>query len=548
MITIKQAKLLFLGFTFLKFLYDDFKKSIVDLLRGAPEIDGVILLGPNTNVKDKLMNYIAQLPNTKPRTFSVYGNDKDQIPCDKIKISSNNIYLYAHKTKEKAFDVCQNGSAQFLTLFNAIDMPLYYIPWLDYNRIHFELIGNFYNFTVDQINSGIASLPSGSTFIRVASINHTFPHSINEELLLKPFLFNTDNPYIRYVNYVLTNPNNNLFAINVRGKIEIFTSSINLITQFTDESLFLWQKNQIENFITFFKDNTLLLFRNKEKEFNEFIDKLNEQPILFTKQTANYINLDLVRYKEIMLFNLIIQDSIEKVKSLLSDNDVNVDAVLHDKSTPLHISVSLNNLQITKLLIDLKANIDAAKENQATPLMLSSLNNFTKITELLLESGANVNASDLNSNTALHLAVFKGHPQTVDLLLKFNADINFMNNKFATPIMIASITENIDIVKLLLTLGPDLNTSSWGYERSIKIIQAEILNYKNDPVFYILKNNHNTSDGIKALDNIESYHQYNGAYNISELRECLMEIDQSMCYINLLHPCDIFNNEAYYFN
>jgi len=50
----KAFKLLFL----FSFLYEDFRKLTEDLLRGKPERDGVFLLGPNTNIKSKLINQL----------------------------------------------------------------------------------------------------------------------------------------------------------------------------------------------------------------------------------------------------------------------------------------------------------------------------------------------------------------------------------------------------------------------------------------------------------------------------------------------------------
>lgn len=538
MLWTKKIKLIFLGTAFLKFIYDDFKKSIIEILRGKPEMDGVILLGPNTNIDHKLKNYISKIPSLEPHTFAIYGNNKNPIPCDKIKISSNSIYLYAHKTKEQMLDVCENSSEkQLLTLFDTIDTPLYHIPWLDYNRAHFELIGNFYNFTIDQINSTVSALPAGSTLINVASTNHTLPHSIVEELILHPILFETDNPYIRFLNYILTNPGNNEFALNINGITKIFTSNVDSQTHFDDNALLLWQKEQIQNFVTFFQDNTSPYFRHKENVFYEFING----------RLIEYETRNLKKYKELMLFKFIIQNSIEKTEALLLENNVNIDAVLHDQSTPLHVSVLLNNPQITSLLIQLKANINAIKDNQATPLILSSLNNFKKITELLLESGANVNAFDLNHNTALHISVFKGHLKIVELLLKFNANINSINNKLATPTMIAVATGNIDIIKLLLSYGPNLDTTNSIYENTTPAVQIEIKNYESDPVSYILKNNHDLLQSINALNNLKLPNHCNQAYNITELQEHLVEGDQCMSYIDLFQHCHIFNNEEYHY-
>lgn len=534
---IKQIKLLSLSIVFIKFLYDDFKKSITDILRGTPEVFGAILVGPHTNVVQKLKQYVSQIPSVEHRTFEIFGNDKDLIPCDEIKISSNSIYLYADKTKGKATDVCAiNNENQFLTLFKAIDMPLSHVPWLDYNRAHFELIGNFYNLTLDQISSYITPLPCGSTLINIASTNHTLPHSIIEELTLNPFFFQTDNPYIRFFNYIITNPSNNVFALNVEGQTKTFISNVNSLAHFDNECLLLWQKEQIENFITFFKNNTELFFYNKEKEFYEFIET----------NSSNYTTLELERYKELILFNLIIQNSTEKIKDLLLNSNININAQLNDKATPIHISVSLNHIEITNLLIELKANINAIKDNQATPLILSSFNNFIEMTELLLRSGADVDASDINSNTALHLAIFKGHLQIVDQLLKFNANINIPNNKLATPIMIATVTGNIDIVKLLLSYGPSLDDSNNIYKATKPTIQAEIENYNSNPVSYILKNNHDISQSINALNNIKFFNPCNQVFNITELRELLIEGDQCTSYLDLFQPCNFFNSEEYH--
>ena len=150
---------------------------------------------------------------------------------------------------------------------------------------------------------------------------------------------------------------------------------------------------------------------------------------------------------------LMLASNLDIFKALL-DAGAKVNAVDSNGDTALHEACrSYNNKEKVKLLLSAQ-DIDVNAKNKAekTPLMLAVEGDIIKA---LLDAGVKVNAVDSKGDTALHLACYYGNTERVELLLSAqDIDFNVQNNAGKTPLMLAS---EISIIKALLTAGAKVN-------------------------------------------------------------------------------------------
>ena len=626
----KVAKLVLLT----SFLYEEFKflctslqQVVIEMWRGELEFKGAILLNTNTDIKPKL---IEQL-NQQQCKFLIYGDGKNEITLNKLEIPTNNIYLYSYNIRTSELEDILVRTNEITQLMTSLKIP-FYMKWLSFSRLHFELFGSGFSLC----EQSIPLLPVGSTLITTSAAGYSSLHSINDELILKAFHSYVDNPYIRFVKYIIINPEDNAFIIKTYSELKTFKSTIDQLINFSDKEIVIWQREKVDNFIHFFKKLHLILDDKMENEFEQFI-KHSLTEVVSTLQEAY-----LSRYKELLLFYYIVKGDKEKVEVLLNKG-VSITTTLLNGATPLYLSAHLGNKPTTKLLIDLQAPIDEARYSKVTPLMAASLNNHWEIVELLLNAGADANAIDINGNTALILSSFKENEKVAELLIKFGADVNlnnkagesgltlasskgninivkhllnqganieFVNQNSYTSLMLAIfnkhkdvtallikygaeinaqtnervssiflavsnidteivemlldhganinlvnngrnlislaiIRENLDILKLLLSYAPNLNTSPYDHDITIYTnndsIKKEVREFENNPINYVLRNNHNAPKAIKALNNIELniIPIQQNIELLCQIKNCLLDLDQIKVYDDLTNFCYI---------
>lgn len=556
-------------------VYEDLKKISTDLLRGKPERDGAFLLGSNIDIKPKLveqLNLVVQYSRQQV-IFDIFGDGKKLTPCKHLNISSNNIYIYSsYNNNDKTIKVCtgEKDSNFIHTIANHITIP-FYIKWLGYSSLNIELFGNYNNVVQQDLESYLKPLPIWSTLIITAPIDHVSLRSLNDEILLKSFTYYTTNPYIRYINYLLINPDKNVFFLNTNFKVSIFVSGINKLTQFDNNFVKNWQEEQITAFINFVSNETHNHQGKNEIEFRDFINQhlnsnsLHNIPEWFLTLQDSHIT----RYKELLVFNNIASNKIENVQDLLG-NGVNIESKLLNGATLLYASAYLGRTEVAKLLISLGADKESTNNEKLTPLMAASLNNHSEIVELLLNLKTKPNTCDLNGNTPLIMSASKGYIKVVELLIKFHADVNAQNKLGDTSLHMASFLGNMDLVKQLLQANANINLKGHsGIPLEIAVIQGhfemvklylsygpnlaemnsivyeyayemvnEITTYEMDSIKYILKNNHDAAIAIRALTNIASYNQSEHyVERIEQIKTCLGELESNKSYANLVELC-----------
>ncbi|EGR50121.1 uncharacterized protein TRIREDRAFT_42267, partial [Trichoderma reesei QM6a] len=110
----------------------------------------------------------------------------------------------------------------------------------------------------------------------------------------------------------------------------------------------------------------------------------------------------------------------ERVKQLLEDPDVDLNAVDYWSSTPLTYAARNCHIDIVRMMI------------------------------LLTRNGANANARDRSERTAISWAAQAGQADAVDLLLKHGADANLPDRYGSTPLWYALRENEEEIAKKLI--------------------------------------------------------------------------------------------------
>lgn len=208
-------------------------------------------------------------------------------------------------------------------------------------------------------------------------------------------------------------------------------------------------------------------------------DIINISDVLFQKPV---INPDIVN-GENYYSRLVQTNSIEKLKFIISPNNVN--HIIFDNNTILHISGIRNYEPMLELALQNKANIYAINSLGELPIHLISENNnisalnkiltnvppkkidsyintltknkrnllhyaFLKnkidvnFIELLIQLGVNVNQTDQDGNTPAHLAALNKHNEGLNILLKNGADFNIKNNNNLNAIEMGLVLVTID--------------------------------------------------------------------------------------------------------
>jgi cytohesin len=148
----------------------------------------------------------------------------------------------------------------------------------------------------------------------------------------------------------------------------------------------------------------------------------------------------------------------DKVKALLSHDNIEVDPVDSQLWTPLHDACQLGPVEIVELLCDVgHANIEARNDEGFTPLQVAAFHGSADIICALLERKADASSLGNDNITALHRAAFNNHPEAAQALIRGGADCNFRGQRGITPLHAAAEEGDPSIVSMLLDAGADVN-------------------------------------------------------------------------------------------
>ncbi|KRX95030.1 Tankyrase-1, partial [Trichinella pseudospiralis] len=130
--------------------------------------------------------------------------------------------------------------------------------------------------------------------------------------------------------------------------------------------------------------------------------------------------------------------SLEKVKKLVTAENVSCRDGQGRNSTPLHLAAGYNNYDVAEYLINMGADVNAQDKGGLIPLHNAASYGHLEIAHLLIENNGDVNAQDLWGFTPLHEAAQKGRTHLVTLLLNHGADPTIRNQENQIPLELAT--------------------------------------------------------------------------------------------------------------
>lgn len=171
-----------------------------------------------------------------------------------------------------------------------------------------------------------------------------------------------------------------------------------------------------------------------------------------------------VTQQESNLHETVKQCDLDKLRSIIADRNININALNEENKTALHCAIEIENIGIARLLLNSGADPNLYDDLNFSPLHKACIRNNAEIVKLLLDYRANVNIQNTWGNTPLHYAARFGLPNIVKLLLSHRAIVDLQNSSGHTSLydVIAygrGGPSCIQVIKLLLNAGADVNLS-----------------------------------------------------------------------------------------
>lgn len=151
-----------------------------------------------------------------------------------------------------------------------------------------------------------------------------------------------------------------------------------------------------------------------------------------------------------MLTTAIEAGKLEKVRRLLANESIDIDALLDGSQPALHLALQEQQIEMVKVLLQHGAKIDSIGYHGWTPLHIAAAIGNLELTKLCLSHGANIQAVTYTAQTALHKACSSKSVQVVKELLEAGADKEAENERGMRPIHIAACQNNVDMLRLLV--------------------------------------------------------------------------------------------------
>ena len=144
----------------------------------------------------------------------------------------------------------------------------------------------------------------------------------------------------------------------------------------------------------------------------------------------------------------VLANNTDDVRRLL-DRGVDVNVVIANGTTPLHVAAAEAKIQVAALLVSRGANVDARQRNGWSPIMFAAQTGCVEIAELLVRKGADINAMNSGGATPLHIACFHGKTEAVSFLLGAGANPYVVARDGSTPLMYAEHNNHLEAAELL---------------------------------------------------------------------------------------------------
>lgn len=158
---------------------------------------------------------------------------------------------------------------------------------------------------------------------------------------------------------------------------------------------------------------------------------------------------------------------VAKVEAWLKTNRDQLNAVIADGFTLLHVACAFGQEQLVSHLLDRGALVNANAQNQAqeTPLHLAAVYRETdvaaRICDRLIANGAELNVKQVGGQTPLHHAVARGSKQVTETLILAGADPFLKDDQGKTAMDMANELESgREDIKVILKKAHHLPTEA----------------------------------------------------------------------------------------
>lgn len=139
----------------------------------------------------------------------------------------------------------------------------------------------------------------------------------------------------------------------------------------------------------------------------------------------------------------------------------NVNAVLDNQSTALHVATAVGNTEIVVYLLETGASLLPPDAFEFTPLFTGIVGGHLDVVKILvMNAGCPVNNTIWNGSTPLFLASEYGCTEIVKYLLSLGAGVDIAREDQCTPCFISSQNGRYEVVIELIKAGAGVNISN----------------------------------------------------------------------------------------
>ena len=148
---------------------------------------------------------------------------------------------------------------------------------------------------------------------------------------------------------------------------------------------------------------------------------------------------------------------LQKVRSLVEQNGIEVDARDNYGRTPIHWASEEGHLEVLQYLVQQGADVRIPDGMARTPLHWACYRGHQKCVTYLREMGAHINTTDCEQKTALYLACNLGHLDVVRYLTSEDANVHIKTKYQSTALQVAARNGHLQTVQHLVKCGAKIN-------------------------------------------------------------------------------------------
>lgn len=257
--------------------------------------------------------------------------------------------------------------------------------------------------------------------------------------------------------YIHANKEATMDSLSFRYK---FHEEIKLLN--VDEKLQLETANKKDKFVIteIYNQNTNEIIEQLDISF-EYLEQASNK-MNFPDNEEDYNNIITVLVsnayelckindydKNELLMQFASDGSLDELKDLLNQNDIDIDYVFTNSWTPLLIATANGHYKIVKLLLDKAVEPNLTNAYGASALHFASKYGKKSLCKLLLKYNADINLIDMKGETALMKAVQENFFSIVELLIENNADVSLLDHSSMSALNYAKKNKNGKILSIL---------------------------------------------------------------------------------------------------